>query len=99
MANRIPCYVYGNALVRRAMIRLVNVQDENFLEIIFSRCHKAGLSEAPTMDETRACLNCNIGMRRQIDMLLQNPNSLRLNMISPYLYPHCFVCRGCNNIH
>ena len=85
MANRITCYVCGNTFLPRGMILLAPIEDDNYLDIVAFRRNETGLPEAPVIANTRACLNCNIGIRREINALQQNPDALRLNILSQYL--------------
>ena len=82
MANRIPCYVCDNAFLPRGIILLAPIEDDNYLDIVAFRRNEARLPEAPVIANTRAYLNCNIGIRREINALQQNPDALRLNILS-----------------
>lgn len=99
MANRfrIPCYVCPNALHARVMVYLNNVENDYFREVALIRRRDNGRLEAPIEPETRICNNCNITIRREIQMLEEDPNCSRLNIISQYSSEQCLVCRRQNN--
>lgn len=97
---RLPCYVCNNALVPRAMARLLR-DDNNIMisELAMERRDDAGGFPADINAETRICNNCNILILRDIQTLNNDPQCLRLNILRQTSSRTCFVCNGDNNIH
>ncbi|XP_058801453.1 uncharacterized protein LOC131670101 [Phymastichus coffea] len=81
------------------MVRLANAEDDLLREIAFTRRFENRRPEAPIDLETRICNNCNITIRREIQMLQADPNCTRLNVLSHRTNNECLVCHRRINIH
>jgi len=50
-------------------------------------------------NETRLCNNCNIGILREIQIFEENPQSLRLNVITQIAHQTCLIYNAREEIH
>lgn len=98
--NRIECYICNTRLIPRVMVRLGGV-DNNILrqEIAINRRDQAGRPPIPIADESRICNNCNITILREIRMLQDDPQCMRLNVLSQTSSRSCLICNAENEIH
>lgn len=96
---RIPCYICPNALYARVMVRLANVEDELVRDIAITRRLDNQRPEAPIDLETRICNNCNMSIRRELQIIQNDPNCSRFNVISQRASERCLVCLRRNEIH
>lgn len=93
---RIPCYICDNAFVPKVMVFLIV---ENDLREIAWIIDEAGKPETPITSDTRIYNNCKLSIFREIRMLQEDPNCLRLNVLSQISSETCLVCCRRNDIH
>lgn len=67
-------------------------------EIAISRRDAAQRSPIEITDRTRICNNCNISIVNEIRILNEDPNALRLNILSQTSSHTCLICNGNNNL-
>ena len=99
MAQRLPCYICPNALIPRVMPRIYGEANIIKRDIAIARRDEAGRPPLAITPETRICNNCNISINQEIQILENDPNCLRLNVLSQTSNVSCLVCNGYNNTH
>lgn len=99
MAQRIPCYICPNALIPRLMPRIHGEANIIKRDIAIARRDAAGRPPLAVTPETRICNNCNISIFQEIQILDNDPDCLRLNVLSQTSSVSCLVCNGYNNTH
>ena len=80
--GRIRCFICDNANIPRAMVSLS--QDENDIkrQISITRREEQNRPAMNILPDTRICLNCNISVTREINILENDPQCLRLNVLT-----------------
>lgn len=96
MAQRIPCYICSNALIPRLMPRIHGEAIIIKRDIAIARRDVAGRPPLAITPETRICNNCNISIFQEIQILDNDPECLRLNVLSQTSSVSCLVCSGYN---
>lgn len=98
MANRgrLPCFVCDGALTPRVMARIDREEDILKREIAITRRDANNRQPLEINDRTRLCNNCNISITHEIQMLQQDPDCLRLNVLTQTSSQTCLL-RECNN--
>lgn len=98
MAYRIryPCFICDAVLIPRAMVRIDREEDALKREIARTRRDAGNRQPLDINDRTRLCNNCNISIVNEIDILQQDPQCLRLNVLTQTSSQTCLL-RECNN--
>jgi len=97
--NLLPCFVCDVRLIPHVMARIGGENNLVRQEIAIARRENAGRQIQPIGNETRLCNNCNIGILREIQILEENPQSLRLNVITQTAHQTCLICNAREEIH
>ncbi|XP_058806543.1 uncharacterized protein LOC131672967 [Phymastichus coffea] len=101
MAFRVrhECYTCENRQIPRVMAFICGDENAIVCEIAIARRDENGRPPAEVTPDTRVCNNCIVTIRREIEILANDPQCLRLNVLSQTSSQTCLVCNGINDIH
>ena len=99
MAQRMPCFICTNSLIPKVMVRIFGEKNNLKRDIAIRRRDEAERPAMIVTPETRICNNCNISITREMRVLDDDPNCLRLNVLSQTSSNTCLVCNHQNNLH
>jgi len=97
--NLLPCFVCDVRLIPRVMARIGGENNLVRQEIAIARRENAGRQIQLIGNETCLCNNYNIGILREIQILEENPQSLRLNVITQIAHQTCLIYNAREEIH
>ena len=99
MAQRIPCFICPQSLIPRVMVRIFGEENNVKCDIAITRRDEAGRPALGITPDTRICNNCNISITQEIHILQNDPNSMRLNVLSQTSSKTCLICNCQNDTH
>lgn len=79
---RVTCYVCQKQQIPRITALLTRDNDAVLQDIAISRRSENGLPPADITPDTRVCNNCIVSMCREIQILEEDPQCMRLNVLS-----------------
>lgn len=97
--NRIICYVCNHGRAPQLTSRLDGEENALAREIAVNRRDDIGRPPLAITPETRVCNNCMATIRREIEILQNDPQCMRLNVLTQASSITCLVCNGLNDIH
>ena len=99
MAQRMPCFICPNSFRPQQMSRIHG--DENLVkrDIALARRDEANRPAINITPETRICNICNMSISREIQALENDPDCLRLNLLTQTSSKTCLVCNRENDTH
>lgn len=97
-ANRVSCYVCDRNVIPRLSMRLNRGDNIDVLQIATYRRQTAGNPPIDIQDDTKICFNCNNTVMNDIIAIENNPNCLRLNVLSRVSSRACIICNARQNI-
>lgn len=98
-ANRLTCFICDNRGAPRNMFRIYGEERAHICEIAVAR--RDGFNRAPMIVEanTRICFNCYQSILREIQLIEENPMSVRLNVLRQTRNNSCFICNNVDDLH
>lgn len=97
--NQIRCYIYDQVRIPRLTSFLNGEENALAREMAVNRRHNLVNPTLAFTPEMRVCHACLALIRRDIDMLQNDPQATTLNVLTPN-YPDSFlVCRGNDDVH
>lgn len=81
------------------MVRIDGEDDIDKQEIAELRRQAAGRPPLDILEEIKTCFNCHQAILTDLRTMENNPNYLRLNVLSPATSRACTICNARQNIH
>ena len=96
MAQRIRCYVCNELFARGTMRIMVNFNDQ---KTDIAKRYSKELNHLPAEinNDSRVCFGCDTLINRDLE-IMQNLQSLRLNVIRQRSTDTCMICNNLNNV-
>lgn len=99
MAELIPCYICPAELIPQIMVRLFGENNAAKRDIAIRRRGNQGRDPLVINEQARICNNCNISIAEEIQNLANDPDCLRLNVLTQTRAGSCLICNERNGIH
>ncbi|KYN12423.1 hypothetical protein ALC57_15406 [Trachymyrmex cornetzi] len=96
--NLLTCFVCNNRYQPRLMRRIDGENNDAKRDIAILRRDNAGLPALEVNDQTRLCMNCNISILEEIDLILQDERHMRLNVLTQTRSASCLICDQEDNV-
>lgn len=93
------CYVCNVRFPPRTMRRIDREEDGVKRQIAIQRRNDFDREPVEVTDLTRLCINCDQSINNEIIEVQQNPNCLRINVLTQTRNSTCFICNATVNIH
>lgn len=96
--QRFSCYACDRQFQRKQM-RLMN-GDENIIrrQIALTRRDNLGFPALAINENSQLCFNCYMSISNEIDIIQQDPECTRLNVVHQTTSYSCITCNAANNI-
>lgn len=91
----VTCNLQGQG---RGMTRLLPNEDLK-IEIVQNRREENGLDQVDIGQQSRLCFNCNLSITREIMMMENNPNLVKLKCLKQNNRRTCMICNAADNVH
>lgn len=97
--NRLPCFICNERFRPGVLARIDGDGNAGKCEIAIRRRNELGMPPLAIDNRTRLCVNCNRSVLDEIARVEQDPNSLRLNVLTQTANSSCIICNAVNNLH